>query len=345
MPYELYNTLGLKRDASATDIKRAYKKLALTNHPDKGGDEKKFQEISNAYNILSDPNKKRDYDRNGEFQNSGGNRTTQMNPQDIFKQFFGGRPPPSFQHHQNHQNQPPKPVQVRCNDITHDLFISLEDVAKGVMKTFKIKIKAYKEGCYVDCHKCYGSGKVQSVKKMGNLTHMTTIKCDVCMGEGIIIKGSLKENEIKYDKDINVKLDIPKGINNSHRITLKGNGEQPKHHRQTAGDLIFVIKVRDHDTFTREKNNLIYRERISFIDAVCGKNIELNILGIDNVNIDTGGVLGIIKPNYRYPFQGKGLPIEGTDRRGDLIFIFDIDYPILNDHKRISLREEMENIL
>ena len=340
MPYELYSTLGLNREASLADIKRAYKKLALTNHPDKGGDEKKFQEISNAYNILSDPNKKRDYDRNGSFQNGGGNRGAHMNPHDIFNHFFGNRQPQAFRN-----NQPPKPKQHRCNDITHELAINLEDVAKGVIKTFKIKNKVYKEDCYVDCHKCYGSGQVQNVKRMGNVTHMTTIKCDVCIGEGIIIKGNLKESEIKQEKELNVKLDIPKGISNNHRITLKGNGEQPKHHRHIAGDLIFIIKVRDHNTFARENNNLVYRNRVSFIDAVCGKTLDIDILGIDSIQIDTGNVFGIIKPNFRYPFQKKGLPIEGTDGRGDLFIMFDIDYPTLNEHKRISLREEMENII
>lgn len=339
MPYELYTSLGLDKNATERDIKRAYKKLVLTNHPDKGGDEKKFQKINEAYNTLNDPAKKSEYDRTGQLNQNGGGKP--MNPQDIFRQFFNGSPPEFFRT----SREQSRPI-TKCKDITHNLDMTLEDVAKGATKTFKIKIKAYKEDCYVDCHVCYGSGKVQSVKRMGRMTQMTTTNCQRCNGECIILKEGLKENDAKYDKDINVKLDIPKGIQGNHRITMKGNGEQARHKQQVAGDLIFLIHIKPHEQFSREGNNLICHIPISFIDAVCGKMIDINILNIDTICIDTAGVLGILKHNHRYPFQNKGLPIEGVpNKRGDLILIFDIDYPILNEHKRLSLREEMENII
>ena len=159
----LYQVLGLEKSASADDIKRAYKKLAVQNHPDKGGDEKKFQEISNAYDVLSDPKKKQEYDSGG----SNGNRFN-GNHDDIFAHFFGRR------------GGGPQPPQ-KCNDILKPYKITLRDAFTGVKKTLKIKLKAFNLDKLKSCDDCNGMGRIKNIRNMGVFQQVFEMQCNSCL--------------------------------------------------------------------------------------------------------------------------------------------------------------------
>tara|TARA_Y100000389_G_scaffold50722_1_gene46418 strand:+ start:6234 stop:7217 length:984 start_codon:yes stop_codon:yes gene_type:complete len=327
MGYEYYNILGVNRNASIDEIKKAYRKKATTEHPDKGGDEKKFQEISNAYHVLSNPEKKKNYD------NAGGQETNgrSSNEHDFFSHFFNN----NFRHQQ--QEQRPK----KCNDIVHNYSISLEDVFKGITKQVRIKLKAYHFNCFSECDKCQGKGTIKNVTQNGPFCQIFQSQCQECNGSGLnVIKG--KEKESMYEKEEIINLEIPKSIKNHTKIIIENNGEQPKRQDIKPGHLIFNITIKDHDKFNREHFDLFTIVPIDFVSSITGKQIDINILNSDNVSFSTSD-LGILQPHKKYKFPNKGL--YNGNNRGNLFIEFNITYPVLNQDKRNQLKEAFDNIL
>lgn len=333
MPFEFYDVLGVARNASQEDIKKAYKKLAIEHHPDKGGDEKKFQELSNAYNILSDKQKRSEYDRTGGNENNMGGRRgfQQQNAHDIFQHFFN--------QHSRHQQQIKK-----CNDTIHNIKITLEEAAKGIKKQFKIKLKVFDFGCYNKCNRCDGSGQIQNMHNMGFITQVIMSECPECKGVGTsIIKGA--ESRAMKENECNVNIDIPAGVDNGYKILVEGKGEQPKTNGIVPGNLIFNILIKPHNKIRRDMINLFSELNIDFITSVIGDIIPFNILDIENFDIDLKK-LGIIQSNKDYIFTGKGMPIiNQKNKRGDLIIRFNINYPILTDNQREQLKSSLQTIL
>eukprot|EP00960_Hanusia_phi_P053863 762478-Hanusia_phi.AAC.14 len=334
MPFEYYEVLGINKNASQDDIKRAYKKLAIEHHPDKGGDEKKFQELSNAYNVLCDPQKRAEYDMTGS-DNPGGRRQNSQNAHDIFKHFF---------HQQNNFQQQQQRKVKKCNDATHKLNITLEDAANGIKKQFKIKLKVYDKSCFKKCIRCDGNGETQNVRNMGIFTQVFTSKCVECNGSGTAtIKG--KENNSMTEKECMINLDIPIGVTDDYQMVIEGKGEQPKTDGIIPGNLIFIINIKPHNKFARNANNLVWNVSIDFIASVVGETIPVNILGLEQFDLDLK-TLGIIQPNRDYIFPKKGMPIlNDKTKRGDLIVRFSINYPNLTENQRQHLREAMKTIL
>lgn len=327
MAYEYYNILGVNKNASIDEIKRAYRKKATTEHPDKGGDEKKFQEISNAYHVLSNPEKKKNYDNAGGQENPGGGGGDHH---DFFRQFFHS----SF--HQQEQQRPTK-----CNDIQHNYNISLEDVFKGIHKQVKIKLKAYKFEFFETCEKCQGKGIIQNRRQNGPFCQIFQSQCDTCNGSGVTVKKG-KEKESFYEKEQIINLDIPKSIRNNTKIISEKHGEQPKRKDLQPGNLVFNINIKEHPNFRRDNFDLYTLIEINYIDSIVGKDINLNILNSDNLSFNTSE-LGILQSNKKYKFPNKGLYM--GDNRGSLFIEFIINYPKLDDKKRYEIREALENIL
>jgi DnaJ family protein A protein 2 len=330
-----YDILGIPKNASPEDIKRAYKKLAVKHHPDKGGDEKKFQDINNAYDVLTNKEKKENYDRTGDENRRGGmgpTGPTGPNPHDIFAHFFG-------RGHGGHPGNQHMNRSHKCNDIIHTYKISLRDAFNGVKKQIKIKTKAYHFDKLKECENCQGTGKVKNVKNMGVFTQIFETACDLCKGTGIIDK----DNSASYDIEKLVHLIIPKGVNDGHNIIHKELGEQPKRKIDKPGDLIFKIQVLPNDVFTRIGNDLHSSIKIDFISSITGANIRYNIMDEDIFEFNTNR-FNIVYPDKKYKIENKGMYIN-DNKRGDLYLTFDIEYPILSNEQRDKIRQILHDEL
>jgi DnaJ homolog subfamily A member 2 len=317
----LYQILGVENSASADDIKKAYKKLAVQNHPDKGGDEKKFQEISNAYDILSDPDKKRAYD-NG----NNGQHHHHANHEDIFAHFFG--------RHGGHggHGEPQK-----CSDILKPYKISLQEAYTGVKKILKIKLKTFHLEKLKSCDDCNGMGRIKNIHNIGIFQQIVEMQCNTCNGSG-----SKNLEECAYEIEKILELHIPKGVNNNNNICIDGCGEQPKTPNKKPGNLIFNIEITANDSFTRNGDDLNAVITINFIDSICGANINFNIMDEDTITFNTS-MFNIVHPNKQYEFKEKGMPILGRNTRGNLYIEFKIEYPILTDEQKKGIKEILKN--
>lgn len=318
----LYQILGIEKTASADDIKKAYKKLAVQNHPDKGGDEKKFQEISNAYDILSDPKKKQDYD-NG---NNGGQHQHHASHEDIFAHFFG----------RNGGSGGQTPIQ-KCNDILKPYKITLREAFTGVKKTLKIKLKAYHLEKLNKCDDCNGMGRIKNIRNMGIFQQVFEMQCNTCNGTG-----SNNLEECAYEIERILELHIPKGVHNNNNICIDGCGEQPKAVNKKPGNLIFNIEIINNDAFTRTGDDLNSIITINFIDSICGANINFNIMDEDSIMFNSSQ-FNIVHPNKKYEFKEKGMPVLGKNTRGNLYIEFNIVYPILTDEQKKGIKELLKN--
>lgn len=339
---KLYNTLGVSKDASQDEIRKAYKKLAVQNHPDKGGDESKFKEISAAYEILSDEQKRNQYNQIGDaglesggMQNGGGHN---MNPHDIFSQMFGGMDPfggGGFHFNMHQQNQ-----QIRRNDNVHNIHISLADAFNGIKKTIKIILTKTCLKCKSTCNDCQGMGTITEMHRVAIFTQMINRPCGKCNGTGSSSKPKKDcsdcEGKCNYNVDIKKEIEIHKAVVHGHEIRLQGYGEQIQSSKETPGDLVLRILIDEDKNFTRNGNDLIHKVSISFTESIIGKDIIIPHYGGDiKMNIDT---FGIIEPNKKYIIPGKGMT--ASDH---LIVIFSIKYPkksLNNEDKK-----ELESVL
>lgn len=314
---DYYSILNLSRSATDDDIKKGYRKLALKYHPDKtNGDDSKFKEISEAYEVLSDSQKKGLYDsgvdpndKNQGTQGFGQGFNHQADH--IFQQFFGGNP------FSPHTHKPTK-----RNNFVHDINISLKDAHTGISKTLKVNVKKICFDCKIKCSTCNGTGLM-------NIQHGPIFMqqhCNRCGATGSInnfnkdcvyCKGTFEKLEGQM-----CKIDIPKCIANGNIIVASGLGEQIHKQGEIAGDLHFKINiVNEHPcNFERQNNNLIYRVPVTFKESIIGKSITIPHFDGD-INMVTDG-FGVINPNKVYALKQKGL-----GNVGDLILKFEITYP------------------
>jgi DnaJ-class molecular chaperone len=305
----MYEVLGLTRDATADDIKKAYRKLAREHHPDKGGDPEKFKKVQEAYEVLSDPEKRENFDRFG---------TTEAppqgpNPNDIFAQMFGG----AF-------GGPRGPV--RRADHNHELKITLEDAYRGLSRTFKVTLTKPCFACRKKCPHCHGRGSVQI--QMGPMAFSQP--CPSCGGQGGGSSGCQECNfKTKKHEPLNLELKIPAGVEDGATLVAGGMGEQPQKPDEEPGDLVFHIKIQDHPELMRQGKDLIWSTRISFTDSVNGKVIQVpHFDGSIEVNTSDWGVLD---PREDYVIPGKGF-VPG----GKLRISFNVIYPPVNVKLNLS---------
>jgi DnaJ-class molecular chaperone len=301
----MYDVLGLTRDATADDIKKAHRKLAREHHPDKGGDPEKFKKVQEAYEVLSDPEKRENFDRFGTAE--GNPNGFPPNPNDIFAQMFGG----AF-------GGPRGPV--RRADHHHDLKITLEDAYRGLSRTFKVTLSKPCFACRKQCPHCRGRGSVQI--QMGPMAFNQP--CPPCGGQGGGSSGCQDCNfKSKKHEPLNLELKIPAGVEDGATLVAGGMGEQPQKPDEEPGDLIFHIKIQDHPELMRQGKDLIWSTRISFTDSVNGKVLQVpHFDGSIEVNTSDWGILD---PREDYLIPGKGF-VPG----GKLRVSFNVVYPPVN---------------
>jgi len=239
---EYYNVLGVEKDAGQNSIKKAYHKLAMKYHPDKGGDPEKFKHISEAFEVLSDENKRKAYDTGGKdaLQGEGGS-----NPMDMFSQMFSG----------NMGNNNTNRVKKGTN-TQYTINITLEDVYNGRNKNLSLSRNIIDKDSVFSCPQCNGRGmKVQKIQ-MGPMVQQIQSQCNDCNGLG----SKYKSNKVKE----NLKVYIPKGVHQGKNIVVDGMGEDILNGE--SGDLIVKVNILDHDNFKRRGNDLFIDRKISLLE-------------------------------------------------------------------------------
>ena len=329
MGHKLYDVLGVARNASKDDIKRAYKKLAMQNHPDKGGDPEKFKEISGAYAVLSDDQKRQEYDHIGDEGLAGGGgmpfQGGMDNANHIFEEFFGrhGFPFGNIFHQQ-------RPMGKRkCGDHVHTLRISLADAYSGLQKSMRINLQCMCTSCMETCHACQGRGQITEMQRMGFFTQMLTRECDTCSGSGTVLRGkkdcSTCQGSGVFRDEKKIELSLHKGVHTGHFIRCDGLGEQPRNENELPGDLVFQVQVMEDANFKRSGNDLIYHANITFLQSVVGHTITVPHFGGD-FDVDTMS-FGIVQSDKPYSVEGKGMPYQNGTAYGKLVLVFNIEYP------------------
>lgn len=329
---DYYEVLEVARDAGADDIKRAYRKLAMQYHPDRNkqdGAEAKFKEASEAYEVLSDPEKRARYDRFGHQGMNGVNMRdyAHMGADDIFSVFedlFGG----AFGGRERGRRA------EQGIDIETVIDIDLKDVATGVEKTLKFERADFCERCSgrgaepgsnpVSCRTCGGYGQVERQASMGVFVTRQVIDCPACRGRGKTIDKPCKScrGSGRTPKERVVSVKIPPGIHHGQMIRVRGEGE-PGASGTTRGDLRCVIRVREHPLFQREGDHLICRMPIGFTQAALGAHLEVpTLLGKTTLNIPAGTQYG-----SAIRLSGNGLPNLQSGRVGDQIVQIVIEVP------------------
>ncbi|RLG01743.1 molecular chaperone DnaJ [Thermococci archaeon] len=330
MKKDYYEILGVDRNASKEEIKKAYKKLARKYHPDVSSDpnaEEKFKEVSEAYAVLSDDEKRNLYNTYGhqgvDARYSREDIFRNVNFEDIFRDLFGNSDSIFKDFFKFDFGRDFFRREERGRDINVRMEIELEDVAFGTKKNLtytRTKRCDYCNGTgaespedFKTCDLCKGTGEVKEVKRMGFSQFVRITSCPKCDGRGRIITKKCKycNGNGKLREKSSVVVEIPKGIRDGVSLRYKEMGE----YRGSYGDLYVTIRVKPHRFFKRDGNNVIYRAEISFPEAVLGTKIEVPTLyGNEMIKIPSG-----IQYNDEIKLRGKGLPRMGSFGKGDQI--------------------------
>ena len=326
MGHKLYNILGVSKDASVEELKKAYRKLAISHHPDKGGDADKFKEISNAYSVLSDPEKKQLYDNVGDegFEN-GANNGGGINPNDIFDQLFGQN---RGMHNMFGFRQETQHQERKCRNVQHVVQLSNKEAFFGGCKSLKVTIHKKCMSCIEMCQTCQGQGQINEIQRMGPFTNVFSRTCDKCAGSGQQTKIGVAScgfcaGKGEYVEEKKVELVIPVGVASGFQIVFKEMGEQPQRPNEVAGDLIFEMLVALDYVFTRNDLDLIYNVTLTFLEAFVGKEITVPLY--DGAFLFNTNTFGIIEPDKQYRISGRGMKTDKT--KGDLVVVFKVIYP------------------
>ena len=353
---DYYEVLGVSKGASAEEIKKAYRKLAVQYHPDKNpGDkeaEEKFKEAAEAYSVLSDPEKKARYDQFGhagvdgagpDFSGGFGDLNDILN--DLFGGAFGGGFG-SFGGSRSNQRQ--QRVQ-RGRDIRVRVKLTLEEIAKGVEKEISIEKSVPCSDCggrgaknssdVKTCPACHGTGQVQRVVNTFLGQTVTYSTCQQCGGEGKIISNPCRScgGSGLVRKRETIKVKIPAGVEAGMQLTLHGEGHAAKNNG-INGDLLVVIEEQEHPNLKREGNNLFYTKIISVPEAILGGEVEIpGIDGTYRIKVEPGTQSGSV-----VKLKGRGLPtVNGYGGTGDLYVKFAVWIPKKVDKEDKATLEEL----
>lgn len=329
-----YDALGVSPDASESELKKAYRKLALKYHPDKNPNAgEKFKEISHAYEVLSDAERRQVYDRFGEEGLQGGGMGADpMSAEDLFASFFGGS---FFGSSGTRGSSRPR----RGKDMVHELGVSLADLYLGKSKKLawqkniicpSCEGRGGKKGAVTQCQQCNGSGVEVTVRQFGPMIQQMQQTCSVCRGEGQIIANKDKCKVCRGKKIIPEKkildVHIDPGMKDGHRIVFEGEGNQTPD--IPPGDVVIIIDEKPHPYFKRKGDDLIFRAEIDLVTALAGGQLPITHLDghVALITILPGEV---IRPGEVKMVANEGMPIyRRSHDRGDLFIQFDVKFPV-----------------
>lgn len=322
-----YKLLGVSKDADEATIKKAYKKLALKHHPDKGGDVEKFKEISMAHEVLTDPEKRQIYDKYGKEGLEEGGGGGGGSAEDMFSQFFGGG-----------GRRGPRGPQ-KGEDISHSLKVSLDDLYNG--KTVKLAInrdklcpdcngKGGKDGAEKACPECNGRGAKVQLRQIGpGMVQQIQSACNACKGSGKTISEkdkckTCRGKKVNKDRKI-LEVNVEKGMKNGQKIKFTGEADEGPD--TIPGDVVFVVQEREHDTFKRKGADLVTTMNISLAESLCGFTRTITHLDGRVLRIDSKPGK-VVKPDSVKMIQGEGMPYHGSPfSKGRLFVHFRVDFP------------------
>lgn len=360
---DFYEILGVQKGAEADVIKKAYRKIALKYHPDRNPDnpkaEDKFKEAAEAYEVLSDADKRARYDRFGHAGVSGnaggGFRGDGMTMDDIFSQFgdifgdsgspfesfFGGRGGGGARRQRGE----------RGSNIRIKVALTLDEIGEGVKKKIKVKKDINCKTCSGSgaknaaakqtCQTCGGQGMVRQVRSTFLGTMQTTAPCPNCGGTGEMITDkctSCKGIGTEHATET-IEFDIPAGVENGMQLSLRGKGNAGKRGGPN-GDLLVIIEEKEHDFLKRDGQNLLFDLYLNFADAALGTQIEVPTLsGKVKIKIPAGTQSGKI-----FRLKGKGLPAVQSYGSGDQLIYVNIWTPKKLSSKEKALLEELKEM-
>lgn len=365
---DYYNILGVSKDATDDEIKKAFRKLAKANHPDAQHDEaakkqaeKKFKEINEAYTVLSDKTKRAQYDRFGsnfeqagfggqggyysngfggfDFSGFNGGMGIDIDLDDILGSVFGGGFGGGF-------NSSKRQGPTKGADLRYNMNITFEEAAFGTSKQINITRNEQCDTCHgsgakpgtnpVTCDKCGGKGKVQATQNTIMGTFSTVKTCDKCGGTGKIIPTPCETCNGKgtIRKTRKIDINIPAGIDNGQAISLRREGDAGKKGGM-AGDLFVVVNVMSHPIFTRRGHDIFATVKVPYTKLVLGGTVKVPTLeGESEINIPDGTQVGsVIK------MKEKGIPNIHGKGRGNIEYTIQVDIPKrLNDKQKEALK-------
>ncbi|PIA61751.1 hypothetical protein AQUCO_00200026v1 [Aquilegia coerulea] len=333
---KFYEILGVSKNASQDDLKKAYKKSAIKNHPDKGGDPEKFKELARAYEVLCDRHKRQLYDDYGEdavndsgFGGGGGHDHPFA---DLFNGGFGpfggggagGRP--------RHQK--------RGEDVVHTIKVTLEELYSGISKKLslsrtvlcsKCKGKGSKSGATIKCSGCKGSGMKVTARQIGpGMIQQMHHPCNDCNGTGESINAkdrclSCKGNKVMSEKKV-LEIHVEKGMHNGQKIKFAGQADEAPD--TITGDIVIVLEQKDHAKFkTKGTDDLFVEHTLSLTEALCG--FQFIITHLDGRQLLIKSQPGeVIKPDQYKAIDDEGMPMyDRPFMRGKLYIHFTVDFP------------------
>jgi molecular chaperone DnaJ len=353
---DYYEVLSVSKTASMEEIKDSYRKLAMQYHPDrnKASDaEEKFKEISEAYAVLSDPEKRSQYDqlghagfdqryttedifRGADFESILRDLGFGFGLRDVFSSFFFG------------DRDLEEERMVRGQDLGYHLEISLEEAARGAEKEMEVPRTEKCEICEGTgaspgtsprtCPKCKGTGRVQNVNRSNFGMFVRVVPCSICGGRGRIIDSPCRNCRgtglVKRERKITVK--VPVGIDEGYQIRLQGQGETPSD-GGTAGDLYVLIHIAPHPYFRRDGDDLFYNLKLGYPQAALGTEVSLPTLeGYISMKIHSG-----TQPGEIIKLKGKGMPRLRGYGKGDLLVRVNVAIPEKLTQKEKALLEEL----
>jgi molecular chaperone DnaJ len=351
---DYYELLGVNKSASADEIKRAYRNLARKYHPDvnkEPGSEAKFKKINEAYQVLSDANKRSQYDYYGAAGGPGaggfGGGGFEGGFQgfegfgefgDLFDMFFGGQ-------RGSQRNEPQHGA-----DLRFDLRITLEEAAHGIEKELDISHYVTCQTCKgtgakpgtkpITCGNCKGSGQIKKTQRTILGSFIQVAPCPSCKGSGEIVVAPCDacQGEGRTRKKHQVKVKIPAGIDSGYRLRVAGTGDAGVK-SALPGDLYVFIHVEPHAHFNRDGENLYSRSKISFIQAILGDELKIKTIdGEITLKIPPG-----TQPNTNFKVKDQGMPVLNGRGRGNLYVLVEVEIPAKVSREQEELLKKFKN--